>query len=62
MPQLWNWASIGVLHYQYEKPWEKVHPKTAQLQPLIDLWHAFFTGENIPEIASLPNPPASSPL
>jgi alpha-N-acetylglucosamine transferase len=62
MPQLWNWASIGVLHYQYEKPWEKDHPKTAQLQPLIDLWHAFFTGENIPEIASLPNPPASSPL
>ena len=56
MPQLWNWASIGVLHYQYEKPWEKDHPRADQLQPLIDLWQAFFTGENIPEIASLPDP------
>ena len=56
MPALWDWASIGVLHYQYEKPWEKDHPKEEKLQPLIDLWHAFFTGENIPEIADLPNP------
>jgi alpha-N-acetylglucosamine transferase len=56
MPALWDWASIGVLHYQYEKPWEKDHPKEERLRPLIDLWHAFFTGENIPQIASLPNP------
>ncbi|MCV9966395.1 glycosyl transferase [Pararhizobium sp. BT-229] len=56
MPALWDWASIGVLHYQYEKPWEKDHPKEEKLRPLIDLWHAFLTGENIPEIANLPNP------
>ncbi len=58
MPDLWNWASIGVLHYQYEKPWEQDHPKTERLRPLIDLWKAFFTGKDIPEIASLPNPDA----
>lgn len=56
MPDLWNWASIGVLHYQYEKPWEKDHPKSERLQPLIDLWYAFFTGKDIPEIADLRNP------
>ncbi len=56
MPDLWNWASIGVLHYQYEKPWEKGHPKSERLQPLIDLWYAFFTGKDIPEITGLPNP------
>ncbi|KQS84190.1 MULTISPECIES: glycosyltransferase [unclassified Rhizobium] len=56
VPDLWNWASIGVLHYQYEKPWEKNHPKSERLQPLIDLWYAFFTGKDIPEITGLPNP------
>lgn len=56
MPALWDWASIGVLHYQYEKPWEIDHPKKEGLQPLIDLWHDFFTGQNIPKIADLPNP------
>lgn len=61
MPALWDWPSIGVLHYQYEKPWEKDHPKAEKLQPLIDLWHAFLTGENIPEIANLPNPSPPSP-
>lgn len=61
MPALWDWPSIGVLHYQYEKPWEKDHPKSERLQPLIDLWHAFLTGENIPEIANLPNPSPPSP-
>lgn len=61
MPALWDWASIGVLHYQYEKPWEKDHPKEERLRPLINLWHTFFTGENIPEIASLPNPGLPNP-
>lgn len=56
IPALWDWASIGVLHYQYEKPWEKDHPKEEKLQPLIDLWHAFLNGQNIPKIAELPNP------
>lgn len=38
LPGLWNWDSIHVIHYQYEKPWQPDHPKRAQLQPLIDLW------------------------
>lgn len=61
MPALWDWSSIGVLHYQYEKPWEKDHPKAERLRPLINLWHAFLTGENIPEITELPNPSPPSP-
>lgn len=56
MPDLWDWASIGVLHYQYEKPWEANHPKARQLAPLIHLWHAFYSGENIPHMADLKNP------
>ncbi|MEI3853122.1 MULTISPECIES: glycosyltransferase [Ensifer] len=56
MPALWDWRSIGVLHYQYEKPWEKDHPRAGALRPLIDLWFAYLTGDDIPEIASLPNP------
>lgn len=57
LPALWDWRSIGVLHYQYEKPWEKDHPRMDLLRPLIDLWHAYLTGENIPDVATLPNPP-----
>ncbi|HEV7304804.1 glycosyltransferase [Ensifer sp.] len=56
LPELWDWRSIGVLHYQYEKPWEKDHPRAKSLQPLIDLWFAYLTGDNIPDIASLANP------
>jgi len=56
MPALWDWKSISILHYQYEKPWEKDHPKAARLQPLIDLWHCFHIGGHVPEIASLANP------
>jgi hypothetical protein len=48
--------AIGVLHYQYEKPWEHDHPKAERLRPLIELWQAYFTGEDIPDIASLPDP------
>lgn len=56
MPDLWDWASIGVLHYQYEKPWEADHPRSKQLAPLIQLWHAYHDGENIPRPADLKNP------
>ncbi|TPW31785.1 glycosyl transferase [Martelella alba] len=56
LPELWCWDEIGVLHYQYEKPWEDDHPRAEQLKPLIDLWWAYFDGEDIPEIASLKNP------
>jgi alpha-N-acetylglucosamine transferase len=58
LPALWDWPSIGVLHYQYEKPWEHDHPKAERLRPLIELWQAYFTGEDIPDIASLPDPRA----
>ncbi len=61
MPALWDWPSIGVLHYQYEKPWEKDHPKAERLRPLIDLWHAYFNGGSIPEIAALENPALPNP-
>ncbi|MEM5474577.1 glycosyltransferase [Hoeflea sp. AS60] len=56
LPDLWDWKQIGVLHYQYEKPWEANHPKADQLRPLIDLWHAYLEGKAIPDIGSLANP------
>jgi alpha-N-acetylglucosamine transferase len=56
LPELWDWKSISVLHYQYEKPWERDHAKADRLRPLIDLWHAFHSGEGIPDIAGLENP------
>ncbi|AMM86653.1 glycosyltransferase [Martelella sp. AD-3] len=56
MPELWNWSDIGVLHFQYEKPWEEDHPRAEQLKPLIELWWAYFDGDRIPDIASLENP------
>ncbi len=59
MPALWNWRSIAILHYQYEKPWETDHPKAEVLRPLIDLWQAFHDGRNIPDISTLPGPQAS---
>jgi alpha-N-acetylglucosamine transferase len=57
LPELWHWPSIGVLHYQYEKPWEADHPKADALRPLIDLWQAFDEGREIPDIAELAGPP-----
>ena len=59
LPELWDWKSISVVHYQYEKPWEQNHPKADRLRPLIALWQAFHSGEGIPDVASLKNPAAS---
>ncbi|MCR4268259.1 glycosyltransferase [Nitratireductor sp. ZSWI3] len=56
LPVLWDWKSIFVLHYQYEKPWQKDHPKADALKPLIDLWHAYHSGTGVPDIDRLPNP------
>ncbi|MCC2611400.1 glycosyltransferase [Neorhizobium sp. Rsf11] len=56
MPALWDWESISVLHYQYEKPWERDHPKADRLRPLIDLWDAFHEGRDVPDLAALPKP------
>lgn len=44
LPGLWDWDSIHILHYQYEKPWEPDHPKADRLRPLIELWQAFHDG------------------
>ena len=44
-----------------KKPWEKDHPKAERLRPLINLWHAFLTGDAIPEIAALPKPAKPNP-
>ncbi|MGQ2908404.1 MAG: glycosyltransferase [Aliihoeflea sp.] len=56
LPALWDWKSLRVIHFQYEKPWEADHPKAERLRPLIDLWRAYLTGENIPDIDTLANP------
>lgn len=58
LPELWDWESISILHYQYEKPWETGHPKADRLRPLIDLWQRFHDGDLIPDIATLPGPKA----
>ncbi|MEL6819465.1 MAG: glycosyltransferase [Pseudomonadota bacterium] len=58
MPDLWDWRSVHLVHYQYEKPWQIDHPKAEQLKPLIDLWWAYRTGENVPITDKLPNPSA----
>jgi alpha-N-acetylglucosamine transferase len=57
LPGLWNWGSVRVLHFQYEKPWQAENPKRERLAPLIALWQAFHAGEGIPpEVAALPGP------
>lgn len=56
MPDLWDWKSISILHYQYEKPWEANHPKADRLAPLIDLWQRFHQDADIPDIGQLANP------
>lgn len=58
LPGLWDWESVHVVHYQYEKPWEKNHAKSQRLKPLIDLWWAYHDGSKIPDIDRLPNPHA----
>ena len=55
MPALWDWASVRIVHYQYEKPWDPANPKAATLAPLIALWQAHAAGTP-PDIGTLPNP------
>lgn len=59
LPALWDWGSVHVLHYQYEKPWADPHPKRDLLGPLIDLWHDVEAGM-IPDLSALPAPPCAS--
>jgi alpha-N-acetylglucosamine transferase len=56
MPALWDWGSVHVIHYQYEKPWERDHPRAAQLRPLIEVWEAYLSGDGVPDVARLANP------
>jgi alpha-N-acetylglucosamine transferase len=58
LPELWSWAEIRVLHFQYEKPWAD-HAKAERLRPLIELWRAYERGENIPDARTLPEPAAA---
>lgn len=60
LPGLWYWPSIRVVHYQYEKPWEKDHPKAAQLGPLIALWHQVLNTGTIPDELPVPSEPCAS--
>jgi len=55
MPALWDWGSVRIVHYQYEKPWDPANPKAAMLAPLIALWQAHAAGTP-PDIGTLPNP------
>ncbi|RWX78995.1 glycosyl transferase [Neorhizobium lilium] len=59
LPDLWDWNSIAVLHYQYEKPWEKDHPKAERLKPLIDLWQDIYEEREV-DLDALPSPPGKS--
>lgn len=56
LPELWDWSSVRVIHYQYEKPWEAGHPKAERLRPLIDLWKAFDADLPVPDPGTCPGP------
>ncbi|EAR50703.1 glycosyl transferase (sulfolipid biosynthesis) protein [Oceanicola granulosus HTCC2516] len=56
MPALWNWETIRILHYQYEKPWQADHPRAAELAPLIALWRGVAEGRPLPDLGALPGP------
>ena len=58
IPELWDWRSVKLLHYQYEKPWQDPHPKAELLAPLIRLWHAYAEGGSIPSYEELGEPAA----
>ncbi len=49
LPELWDWARIKVIHYQYEKPWEGNHPKRDLLKPVIDVWWQVLEKGAMPE-------------
>jgi alpha-N-acetylglucosamine transferase len=55
LPDLWDWAAIRVLHFQYEKPWED-HAKLSRLKLPVDLWRAYAGDGPVPDPAGLANP------
>ena len=56
LPDLWDWSSVRVIHFQYEKPWEDGHPKAERLNPLVDLWKAFDADLPLPDLGTLSGP------
>ncbi len=54
-PDLWQWSTIHVIHYQFEKPWDessfhvsdKSRIRRRLLAPLVDLWHALDSTEQV---------------
>jgi alpha-N-acetylglucosamine transferase len=58
LPELWDWGSIRILHFQYEKPWAD-HAKARQLAPLIALWRAHAGDGPVPRPEDLPPPPGA---
>ncbi|NDJ76636.1 MAG: glycosyl transferase [Chloroflexi bacterium] len=58
LPALWRWEAVRVIHYQYEKPWERDHPKRDRLGPLIDAWWHVLEHGQLPTV--LPDPPNGS--
>jgi alpha-N-acetylglucosamine transferase len=57
LPELWDWRSVRVIHFQYEKPWQDDHPKADRLRPLIELWRVYAGGGRPPIVENLPLPP-----
>jgi alpha-N-acetylglucosamine transferase len=54
LPELWHWPQIRVVHYQYEKPWQALHPKRDRLGPVIDLWWRMLEGRELPDELPVP--------
>lgn len=57
LPGLWNWDNIHILHFQYEKPWER-HAKSTVLAPLIAVWRQIADGGPIPDLSAQQRPAA----
>ncbi|KHD06511.1 hypothetical protein PN36_08250 [Candidatus Thiomargarita nelsonii] len=58
LPQLWDWKTIKIIHYQYEKPWDDKNEKKNVLKEVIQVWRYLYENASIPSsfLASLNNP------
>jgi alpha-N-acetylglucosamine transferase len=57
MPERWCWEEILILHYQFEKPWDRDGRGNPALAPLTELWWHVFEEGRLP--ARLPVPPSA---